>query len=80
VSFGTALHKVISPVNGTILIDKNNNTGLFDTLKANIKFSAKLFEDSDEDGSLEPSEKGEDDILAQGEELQEDHLRASRVI
>jgi hypothetical protein len=44
---------------GTILIDKDHNSELYDQLKTNVQLSAHLFEDSNDNGELDNSEEGE---------------------
>lgn len=53
-------------VDDEILIDESHNTELLDILKENIKTSARLFEDQNENGTLDPGEGDDDDLLATG--------------
>ncbi len=53
---------------GTILVDKDHNQEWLDTITLNIKQSARLFQDQNDDGTLEDSERQTDDILATGGE------------
>ena len=51
---------------GQITIDEGNNTSLYEQIVDNIKTSAKLFEDINENGSLDDDEDDDNDILGSG--------------
>lgn len=57
---------------GVILIDDENNTELRTTIVENIKQSARLYIDLNNNGTLDEQEKGEGFILATGEDEEDD--------
>jgi len=61
---GVMLDLAVAGADGVVRIEDGSNDDILDVFEANLEAAARLFDDDDDDGELDPDEREETEVLA----------------